>query len=232
MSSETTPTYALAQASLLLSFWTPPGRLPTGVTPNTSWLVNAIQIAYAHHANLYQQWSKTSQEDQHLRLWKRIWWCCIIRDRSMSLGLRRAPQITRHSFDFQTSDPLSWDDLYPPSRANCSANKPRFFSEEGSKKLAGLLQNLMSLCALLTGFQQFSQHFQSPVPMEDQSLVHLDELRAIKTSLQDWRVEATETFNTDNHSFLSVDEATAAAGGSNDLEAPIFLHAHIVQIYY
>jgi hypothetical protein len=149
----------------------------------------------------------------------------------MSLGLRRAPQITRHSFDFQNRDPLSWDDLYPSSIANSSANKPRFFSEKGSKKLAGLLQNLMSLCVILTDFQQFSQHFQSPVAMEDQSLVYLDELRAIKTSLQRWRNEATEAFNTDHHSVLPVDEALAA-DGVTDLEAPVFLHVHIVQIYY
>ncbi|KAL2206914.1 hypothetical protein CC79DRAFT_1358695 [Sarocladium strictum] len=227
--SEVTPPHALAQASLLLSFWTPPGRQPTGVTPNTSWLVNAVQYAYAHHAHLYQRWKTPSKDSHDLRLWKRIWWCCIIRDRSLSLGLRRAPQITRHNFDFQNSEPLRWDDLYP-RKNHGGDNKPRYFSQRGAKMLAGLLEDLMNLCRLLTDFQVFSQYFQSPVSMEDQSLTYLEELRAMKASLQGWRGDANEVFETDDT--LPMVNDTLGPGSDADSEAPVFLHKCMVKMYY
>jgi hypothetical protein len=220
MSPQITATHALAQAALLLCYWSPPWRQPTGLTPNTLWLVHAVQYAYSHHAHLYQKWDGTETDPSNLRLWKRIWWCCIIRDRIISLGLRRAPQITRNNFDFENSEPLCWRDLY------AEGEKPRFFSDDATCKLQGLLQKQLSLCVLMTDFQQFSQCFHTPVPMEDQSLIYLDEVRSMKASLQSWHDEAGQVF-------VDMPPLNASMVGTTNLEpSAMYLHTHILQMYY
>lgn len=42
---------------------------------------------------------------------KRLWWCCIVRDRILSLSLRRPMQITDADFDFQHSPRLRLEDF-------------------------------------------------------------------------------------------------------------------------
>ncbi|KAH8686039.1 hypothetical protein BGZ60DRAFT_107588 [Tricladium varicosporioides] len=86
---------AVSQASLLLSFQSTPHDLQL----NTSWLSIAIHNARAANSHLYyclpdltdwQRWEK-----------KRLWWCCILRDRIIALGVRRHIQITQNHFDFE-----------------------------------------------------------------------------------------------------------------------------------
>lgn len=66
--------------------------------PNSMWLHIAIQ--HARHVNAHLAWETSiglavgnldpREEPQMLR---RIWWCCLIRDRFMALGLRRSLQV-------------------------------------------------------------------------------------------------------------------------------------------
>lgn len=50
-----------------------------------------------------------SQSDRQAR--KRLWWCCILRDRILPLGVRRSIQITHSTFPFASSSPLKSSDL-------------------------------------------------------------------------------------------------------------------------
>ncbi|KAK7428120.1 hypothetical protein QQZ08_005359 [Neonectria magnoliae] len=52
----------------------------------------------------------SSQITRHQALLKRLWWCCIIRDRSMGLLMRIPIQIRKDQFDFDAS-PFGVDDL-------------------------------------------------------------------------------------------------------------------------
>ncbi|KAF5591668.1 fungal specific transcription factor domain-containing protein [Fusarium pseudocircinatum] len=83
-------TVDLARGALLLTF------LPVSLgsdhpTPNSVWLTRAIKHAeslgasHAGHINGADTGSL-----------KRLWWCCILRDRSISLGQRRCVQISGH----------------------------------------------------------------------------------------------------------------------------------------
>lgn len=57
----------------------------------------AILHARASNAHCYD----TQNYPHHQRsLLKRIWWCCIVRDRVLAIGMRRPLQITQHDFDF------------------------------------------------------------------------------------------------------------------------------------
>ncbi|KAF5632077.1 n-terminal binuclear Zn cluster-containing protein [Fusarium sp. NRRL 52700] len=77
----------LARGALLLTF------LPVSLgsdhpTPNSVWLTRAIE----HAESLGASHAGHINEPETGSL-KRLWWCCILRDRSISLGQRRSVQI-------------------------------------------------------------------------------------------------------------------------------------------
>ncbi|KAH7199276.1 hypothetical protein DER44DRAFT_787412 [Fusarium oxysporum] len=76
----------LARGALLLTFL--PVSFDNGhPTPNSVWLTRAIEHAECLGANVrYINGPDTGPL-------KRLWWCCILRDRSISLGHRRCVQI-------------------------------------------------------------------------------------------------------------------------------------------
>lgn len=220
MSAETVPPHDLAQAALLLSFWTPPGQ-PTGSMPNTTWLIGAVHHARSHNAHIYGTHSDCTT-DKTKRLWKRIWWGCIIRDRVMSIGLRRAPQITRSNFDFEKCEPLHWGDLYEEGET------PKFFDTVAANALQQMLTRLIKLCVALTDFQVLSQVFQAPVFIgTEQCLKYLDEVRRIKVSLRSWYEETEATFlPLSSRSEAQYFECSALTSDAT------FLHLHLIYMYY
>lgn len=97
-------THSVAQSCLLLSYHSE----TTDLLSNTKWLAIAIQYARVGQANQYHGpcvLSNRSGSDL-----KRLWWCCIIRDRIISLGMRRPIQIPPTEFDFR-KPPLTASDL-------------------------------------------------------------------------------------------------------------------------
>lgn len=64
---------------------------------NTFWLNTAIHFAKAARAHLYPRMQDDSKDRNVL---KRLWWCCILRDRIMALGFRGQLQIKGTDFDF------------------------------------------------------------------------------------------------------------------------------------
>jgi len=84
---------AIAQGALLLCLSGPNDDL---LQDNSTWLNTAIQYAKICRANRCDSESVCPTE-RNIR--KRLWWCCVIRDRLISLGMRRPLQITPESFD-------------------------------------------------------------------------------------------------------------------------------------
>lgn len=89
--------YSVAQGALLLTYYT------TNADPNmnSQWLSVAIQNARVINAQLYHRDQSISNTERRNK--KRLWWSCILRDRIMPLGCRRAIQITYEHFDFNQS---------------------------------------------------------------------------------------------------------------------------------
>lgn len=73
---------------------------------NSIWLSKAVGHAEAAGANHY---TLERNPAQHLQL-KRLWWSCILRDRMISLGVRRMIQIGPDQFDFDQAG-LEEEDL-------------------------------------------------------------------------------------------------------------------------
>lgn len=139
--AETSPA-AVAQAALLLSFWSPSSS-PGTKTPNTAWLCTAIQHAKLAEAHRYASFT-ASRDSRRANALKRLWWCCILRDRIIGLGLRRSIHITRADFDFQANPPLNCADL-----ADEIERSPVY--NPGTKScLIDILVHMVKLCVVLT----------------------------------------------------------------------------------
>lgn len=88
----------VAQCALLLTYHAPAIADHT----NTCWLRKAIQAARDAHAHQYNTFSDATGKKSTL---KRLWWSCVLRDRVMSLSLRRPLEIKPGDFDFSFSLP-------------------------------------------------------------------------------------------------------------------------------
>ena len=136
---------AIAQASLLLSYWSPSTN-PGTKNPNTGWLCTAIQQAKLAEAHHYARMgvSGTATDKRRANALKRLWWCCIIRDRVMSLGVRRPIQITRAHFDLEANPPLCRADLAD------EVERSRVYNPGTKSCLIEITLHLAKLCVVLT----------------------------------------------------------------------------------
>lgn len=103
-----------ARAAVLLSHWNP-DICPGPRRMETVWLCIAIQHSKTIGAHRYEESPITepneiTNEPSQNSL-KRLWWCCIIRDRSISIYLRRNVQIDQRDFDFSSRRVLGHPDL-------------------------------------------------------------------------------------------------------------------------
>ncbi|OCK78340.1 hypothetical protein K432DRAFT_269057, partial [Lepidopterella palustris CBS 459.81] len=94
--------YIIAQGALLLSYYSTNSEKHL----NTLWLNLAIQSALKANAHHYDHDKSLSKYEKQMS--KRLWWCCVLRDRILPLGLRRPLQITHN---YLTGGCLDYNDL-------------------------------------------------------------------------------------------------------------------------
>ncbi|CAG8367821.1 unnamed protein product [Penicillium salamii] len=138
LGSESSP-LLVSQAALLLSFTS----LSECRKPNISWLSIAIENAKLAEAHLYASISTSSILPKERNILKRLWWCCIIRDRSTGLLMRRPIQITRHHFDF-ACQPWCVADLAD------EFERSRVYDSSTKRALALILKHWSELNIILT----------------------------------------------------------------------------------
>lgn len=106
--------------------------------PNSLWL--SIAIHHARCLGAHEAWETpdlpAQSEESHLL--RRLWWCCVIRDRILSLGLRRRLQITKVP------------PVLLPSEFENEINHSEVIRPENKRKLVCILLRVMELCGLLT----------------------------------------------------------------------------------
>ncbi|KAJ5387412.1 fungal-specific transcription factor domain-containing protein [Penicillium cosmopolitanum] len=128
---------SIAQASLLLSFQSS----ARDVQNNTSFLSTAIQCARADRAHLYSVLPQLSARERQDK--KRLWWCCLVRDRIIALGVRRPLQITPDQFDHHR-EPFAEQDLA------CEIGRSRVYDSETKRSLIKIFVTQCELAAALT----------------------------------------------------------------------------------
>lgn len=129
--------YPVAQGALLLTYYT------TNEDPNMNshWLSIAIQNARVINSQLYHRDRSLSETERRSK--KRLWWSCILRDRVMPLGCRRAVQITNAHFDFDQT--FSEEDL------EHEIGFSRVYDAETQRKIAKTIVAQCDLAVILTG---------------------------------------------------------------------------------
>jgi hypothetical protein len=73
-----------------------------------TWHWMGVAISLAHTIGLHRDPAKTPMIPRKQRLWKRVWWSCLMRDRLVALGMRRPTRIKSEDFDVP---PLTEDDF-------------------------------------------------------------------------------------------------------------------------
>ncbi|KAI1153153.1 hypothetical protein F4825DRAFT_474930 [Nemania diffusa] len=138
----------VAQAALLLTYWAPNWSLATK-KPNTAWLGVAIQYAKSAEAHIYSAMPTFSPVTEPIEYkkqnsLKRLWWCCVFRDRLISLGMRRSIQVSRAHFDVDSNRSLGFSDL-----AN-EVGLSKVYNSETKRRLIEIFVQLGELCSVLT----------------------------------------------------------------------------------
>ncbi|KAI6783914.1 Cutinase transcription factor 1 beta-like protein [Emericellopsis cladophorae] len=193
----------MAQASLLLSFWSPESTKKS----NTSWLGLAIQHARNARAHRYASMGRmrsSAHQTQH-------------HEQNV---LKR---ITRAHFDFDTSPSLEPSDLadeFEQSKVCASQTK---------RHLAGVFSHFTRLCVVLTDIlvvafplNDSPEGWQRPRPADAQLL------RDTKTHLQKWFADAASTFPSFGRSGLS-DLRARDDSHSCDL---VFVYTNLMYMFY
>ncbi|KAI5459342.1 fungal-specific transcription factor domain-containing protein [Mariannaea sp. PMI_226] len=114
------------------------------------WL--GIAIHYARDAGAHRYHSISSdplhtpsqKQANEISVLKRLWWCCVIRDRLMPLTSRRTIKITPSNFNFSRSPLLVGADLL------AEADKSRVYDPSTKRFLAEVMAKLIELCIILT----------------------------------------------------------------------------------
>lgn len=143
--TESSPIY-IAQAAILLSFR---ACFATLGVKKTTWLSVAIRHAELADANQYANFESTSvtpekDESDLQNTLKRLWWCCIIRDRVLSLCIRRGVQIDRARFNFAANTPLRHADLED------EVHSSNVYGIKTKRHLLRVFEKFIELCTVLT----------------------------------------------------------------------------------
>jgi hypothetical protein len=64
-----------------------------------TWHWIGVAISLAHTIGLHRDPANTIMAPRRQGLWKRVWWCCYMRDRLVALGMRRPTRIKQEDFD-------------------------------------------------------------------------------------------------------------------------------------
>ncbi|KAK2017174.1 fungal-specific transcription factor domain-containing protein [Colletotrichum eremochloae] len=218
LESESSP-LAISQAALLLSFWSSPTS-PAFRKANTAWLIIAIQNAKMVEAHHY---ATRSAPPKKRNLLKRIWWCCIIRDRIVGLGLRRSLQITRSHFNFDSNEALGFSDLAD------EFERSRVYNPDTKRCLAEILEQLVELCIVLTDTLILV------FPLDDRPgwgremrSEEQDKVRGCKIALRRWYKGATLRFPM----FGGGSVARVKSSGNDFQHDSVILYTNLMYMYY
>ncbi|KIW45307.1 uncharacterized protein PV06_03705 [Exophiala oligosperma] len=170
--------FIVCQAALLLSFH----ATKQDQLSNSTWLAVATQRAISLNAHRYSS-SKSKLSEKEREALKRLWWCCILRDRVISMGARRPMQISTLQFDF-SQDRITMDDLEPEVAIS------KVFDTDSKIILCNLVTVQCDLATSLSGlsslFYSGSGRSSELSNQEDNSTNVLEVLETAKAPLDNW----------------------------------------------
>ncbi|KAJ4205004.1 hypothetical protein NW759_014670 [Fusarium solani] len=218
---------AIAQAAILLSHshLTPLDHTESARL-GSMWLNIAIFQAREAKAHQYQSipavgCQGSAGQVSSRNCLKRLWWCCIIRDRVMPLTSRRRINIDHSNFDFGCSPPLERSDVAE------EIHMSKVYTATTKSFLSDILVELIKLCVVLTDILTMVsalQHSSRPfVPRVD---AVTNNIRECKSTLQQWQATAQRLkANLDGQ--VAQDAAPSAASRDS-----LTLFTRVLDLYY
>lgn len=205
----------MAQTALLLTHRCP--SLGNGEQrANSTWLSRAIQHAKALNADkcAISLHSASPQQKKHNNTLRRIWLCCIIRDRVLSLCLRRKVQIDH------TSYAVSHDEF------SDEIQRSRVYNADSKQSLVTIMLLMTELCLCLSNILTVAHSVRSLTVSESNgSSRKTMQIWECKKDLEAWSVKAVAS---------SPALASTQPGRQRNGEptSSILMFAHLVWIYY
>ncbi|PCD37061.1 hypothetical protein AU210_005566 [Fusarium oxysporum f. sp. radicis-cucumerinum] len=214
----------MAQAALLLTYWSS-SLNSSEKQPNSIWLGRAISHAKALGADKCADVPKgvgqaSSQQRLHDNRLRRIWWCCIIRDRIISLCVRRHLQISRDHLDNHATTTISYETL---SGEN---DRSHVYDVDTKSSLITLMLTMTDLCLclsdILTVVHPAKDFTVSDARDSTRRILHIYEC---KKGLEDWCAKAVAS--------SSIMAITEHDGRQVDMpKSSVLMFANMIWIYY
>lgn len=152
---------------------------------NTRWLGVAIHHAKLAKAHNYPHIHHDTPGKPTVNTLKRLWWCCVLRDRVLPLGCRRSIQITHLNFDFSSHQPLGPKDL------ESEMGDSLVYDHVTKQQLAEILHHTLQLCVLLTDVLLMTYPLLDPADTRHWILPEeLRKLQGCRLALRRWNREA------------------------------------------
>jgi hypothetical protein len=199
---------SISQAAILLSYHSPS---TSERKVNSYWLSIAIQHAKFASAHLYH----TSSLPPPVYLsHKKLWWCCIMRDRVLNLGLRRAVHITFTPHDFSPLTASDFDAEVSRSRVYDASTKRRLLELlisqcEMAVELTGVLMRVYPLNGFMEDYSKSKDHDQFEA-----------EIEACRNGLGRWYEKAVQKF------------PLPAGIGEKGVHDSVVLYTNLLYIYF
>ena len=194
------------------------------IKPSSIWLEVAIQHAKHLNAGCTGRtiWYKTLPiaKQKRINTLRRLWWCCVIRDRISPLCTRRSMIITWNDLRLERCPPLHEVDLED------ELNQTSVHDPATQKQLHCMLSSFVQLCIILTDVLNFI--FPNVGSLEEGSQLlttHMDQVNHCAVKLRKWYVHTAglgQLFQPDS----------TAQDRSDHVPDRIFLHAGFLGLIY
>jgi hypothetical protein len=216
----------ISQAALMLSHWS--NNVADAFRKgNSIWLSIAIQnarTAEAHHYSAMPTCSAMTNPLEHKKqnVLKRLWWCCVLRDRILPLGLRRSVKITRTHFDFDANPGLGYNDLAD------EIDRSRVYNSGTKRCLIEICVQAIELCTVLTDLLTLVFPLDES-PGWGKGSEDTEKVRECKHALRRWYKGATLQFP-----LFGGDAAPRAkvTGGKEFQHDSVILYTNLMYMYY
>jgi hypothetical protein len=179
---------------------------------NTYWLGNAI--SFARDIKAHQYHIRRNSIPTEKRMLKRLWWCCIIRDRILPLGVRRPLKIGSEDFDFQ-ADPIALSDF------DSEIRRSKVYD---TKTKTELIQLFVAVCELSVSITDVIMMIYPPKGCfapgftKEEASRTFSRIAACKARLDEWYERTIVSFPT--------------PAGIRDAHKSIVLYTNMLYVYY
>ncbi|KIW13030.1 hypothetical protein PV08_08217 [Exophiala spinifera] len=174
-----------AQGALLMTFHVPLNEPHI----NSHWLGIAINHAKAESADQFYRYAV--HDAVRYNQMKRLWWCCIIRDRTLSLALRRPIFISSKAF-YDVWPPLTEDDL------RSEIERSHVCTASTKMSILKSLIALCELCAIVTDILSLLYPLDSTTANDDH-LELMTRIYSFTDNLNEWHEQVVSIIEPRHH---------------------------------